>query len=222
MRLADSVVCLTFFVAAPAICQTFGEISGQVADSTGGAIPGAKITATNVNPNATRSAVSNGAGIYTFPSLQPGVYNVRVEKSGFKAVTRTSVQLEVQKSGRLDFELPLGQVSESVEVSAEAALLSSENATVGTVIDTQRIVELPLNGRNFLSLVALAPNVSYGFPSAGQAGSRQGGLRADQGISVAAHPPNFNPFTLDRLDNTDPNFHTFVGSPTIAARHLVK
>src|SRR5713101_10154854 len=217
MRLADYVVCLTFLVAAPAICQTFGEISGQVADSTGGAIPGAKITATNVNTNAMRSAVSNGAGIYTFPSLQPGVYNVRVEKSGFKAVTRTSVQLEVQQSARLDFELPLGQVSESVEVSAEAALLSSENATVGTVIDNQRIVELPLNGRNFLSLVALAPNVSYGFPSAGQAGSRQGGLRAAQSSSVAGQRANFNHFTLDGVENTDPNFNTFVVLPSIDA-----
>ena len=81
MRLANYVVCLTFLLAAPAFCQTFGEISGQVADSTGGAIPGARITATNVNTNATRTAVTNGAGIYTFPSLQPGVYNVRVEKS---------------------------------------------------------------------------------------------------------------------------------------------
>jgi len=139
MRLKVFIV-LGMLLAVPAFCQTLGEITGQVNDSTGGAIPGAKITATNVNTNATREAVSNEAGIYSFPSMQPGVYNLRIEKSGFKVVTRANLQVEVQQTVRLDFELPVGQVSESVEVSAQAALLSSENATVGTVISNQVIV----------------------------------------------------------------------------------
>src|SRR6266478_1136819 len=133
MRLLRLVVCCGVLLTVPAFCQTLGEITGQVTDSTGGAIAGAKITATNINTNGVRDAVSNEAGVYTFPSLQPGVYNVRVEKSGFKAVTRPNVQLEVQMNARIDFELPVGQVSESVEVSAQAALLSSENSTLGTV-----------------------------------------------------------------------------------------
>src|SRR5262249_22224400 len=101
-------------LTATAFCQTLGEISGQVTDSTGGAIPGAKVVATNVDTNAAREVVTNEAGVYSFPSLQPGTYNVRVEKSGFKAVTRTNVLLEVQQSARLDVELPLGQVSETI------------------------------------------------------------------------------------------------------------
>jgi hypothetical protein len=217
MRLANYVVCLALLTAAPVFCQTFGDISGQVTDSTGGALTGAKVTATNIDTNATREAVSNDAGVYSFPSLQPGVYNVRVEKPGFKAVTRSKIQLEVQQSARLDIELPLGQVTETVEVSAQAALLSSENATVGTVIENRRIVELPLNGRNYLQLAAMAPNVSYGFPSAGQAGSRQGGIRADQSIAVAGQRANFNHYTLDGVENTDPNFNTFVVLPSIDA-----
>src|SRR4051812_10594724 len=121
MRQVNVIVfCLTAFFTAPAFCQTLGEITGQVTDSTGGAVPGAKITATNINTNANREAVSNEAGVYSFPSMQPGVYTLRVEKSGFKTATRANVQLEVQQTARLDFELPVGQVSESIEVSAQA------------------------------------------------------------------------------------------------------
>ncbi len=212
-------VCLLllFSLSSATFAQTLGEITGQVMDESGAVVGGARITVTNVNTNAIREGVSNDAGVYTFPSLQPGVYNIRVEKSGFKAVTRPNVQLEVQQNARLDFSLPIGQVSESVEVSAQAALLSSENATVGTVIENKRIVELPLNGRNYLQLVSLAPNVSYGFPAAGQAGSRQGGIRADQTISVAGQRANFNHYTLDGVENTDPNFNTFVVLPSVDA-----
>src|SRR5260370_31737843 len=180
MRLLRLIACCGVRSMAPAFGQTLGEITGQVTDGTGGVVPGAKITATNVDTNAVRNAVSNDAGIYSLPSLQPGAYNLRVEKSGFKSVTRPGVQLEVQQNARLDFELPVGQLNESIEVSAQATLLSSENATVGTVINNQAIVDMPLNGRNYLDLAALAPNVSFGFPSAGQAGSRQGGIRSSE------------------------------------------
>src|SRR5262245_52638862 len=94
-------------LAALAFSQTLGEITGQVTDSSGGAIPGAKITAKNINTNAERTAISNDAGVYSFPALQPGVYSVRVEKSGFKSVTRANIQLEVQQNARIDFELPV-------------------------------------------------------------------------------------------------------------------
>src|SRR5258705_146945 len=146
---------------------------------------------------------------------QGGLTRLRVKNSGFKPATRANVQLEVQQNARLDFELPVGQVSESIEVSSQAALLAVENATIGTVIDNKRIVELPLNGRNYLQLVAMAPNVSFGFPSAGQAGSRQGGIRADQSISVARQRAKFNHYTLDGVENTDPNINTFVVRPSI-------
>jgi hypothetical protein len=217
MRTLKWVLCLAVFLTGALFGQTLGEITGQVTDSSGGAVPAASVTATNTGTNAVRSVVSNEAGIYSFPALQPGVYSVRVEKPGFKAVTRPNIQLEVQQTARIDFEMPVGQVTESIEVAADAAVLATENATVGTVIENKRIVELPLNGRNYLQLVAMAPNVSFGFQSAGQAGSRQGGLRADQSISVAGQRANFNHYTLDGVENTDPNFNTFVVLPSIDA-----
>ena len=172
------------------------------------------VSAANVATNATRSALTNEAGVYVFPSLPPGSYALKVEKEGFRTVTRT-IQLEVQQSARVDFDLVVGQITESIEVSAQAALLSSENSTVGTVIENKRIVDLPLNGRNYLQLVSLSPNVSFGFPSAGQASSRQGGIRSDQSISIAGQRAQFNHFTLDGVENTDPNFNTFVVLPSV-------
>jgi carboxypeptidase family protein len=212
-----AVVFLLLAVLVPAFGQTFGDISGEVRDSSGATIAGAQITITNVDTNATRTAVSNEVGVYSFPALTPGTYNLKVEKTGFKTVTRPQILIQVQQSARIDIELPVGQVSESVEVSATAALLSTENATVGTVVENKRIVELPLNGRNYLQLVSLSPNVSYGFGNAGQAGSRQGGTRSEQNISVAGQRSYFNNFTLDGVNNTDPNFNTYVIQPSVDA-----
>ena len=196
--------------------QTFGEITGHVADASGAAVAGAAITATNPNTNAVRQTVASGTGDYAFPSLPPGPYNIRIEKPGFKSET-AKIEVAVQQTVRLDFTLQVGQVSESVEVSAQTVQLQSENATVGTVIENKRIVELPLNGRNYLQLVSLAPNVTTLSPNAGQAGSRQGGDRAGQSIAVAGQRIMFNYFSLDGVNNTDPNFNTYIVLPSIDA-----
>src|SRR5689334_10034429 len=203
--------------ALPAFGQTFGEITGRITDASGAAAPGAAVTAINASTNASRQTISTEAGDYGFPSLPPGTYTVRVEKSGFKTDQVTNVQVSVQQVVRQDFTLTIGQVSESISVEASAVQLQSENATIGTVIDNKRIIELPLNGRNYLQLVALTPNATTLSPSAGQAGSRQGGDRASQSISVAGQRIMFDNFTLDGVNNTDPNFNTYVVLPSIDA-----
>ena len=200
-----------------AFAQTFAALSGDTRDASGAVVAGAVVTAVNVGTNAARSVTTNEAGDYSFPSLPPGIYTVKVEKSGFKTVIRNEIELQVQQSARVDFEMQVGQVTESIEVRASATLLATEDATVGTVIENKRIVELPLNGRNYLQLVSLAPNVSTGFSGQGQAGARQGGIRAAQTIAVAGQRTNFNHYTLDGVENTDPNFNTFVVMPSIDA-----
>ncbi|MBL0158761.1 MAG: TonB-dependent receptor [Bryobacterales bacterium] len=208
---------LAVICATAAFAQTYGGISGEIHDPSGALIAGVKVTLTNAATNATRATESNGSGLYTFPALQPGIYGLKAEKQGFKGFARSDIEVQVQLNARVDIDMQIGATSETVEVSAQAALLQSENATVGTVIENKRILELPLNGRNPLSLVALAPNVSFGFPSAGQAGSRQGGIRSDQSISVGGQRAQYNRYTLDGVENTDPNFNTFVVLPSVDA-----
>jgi hypothetical protein len=204
-------------LALVASAQTTGEITGLVTDSSGAAVTGATVTVTNKATNAQRQVTTNSEGIYSFPSLFPGVYALKVEQQGFKSVLRDSLELQVQQVARIDVSLEIGQVGETVTVTGGAPLLSQESTTVGTVIENKRIVDLPLNGRNFLQLVATAPNVSFGFQDAGQAGSRQGGIRASQNISVAGQRSYFNRFTIDGVENTDVNFNTPIVLPSIDA-----
>jgi hypothetical protein len=197
--------------------QTQGEITGEVVDESGSVLPGASVTVTNQETNVSRKVVTNSAGIYGFPALMPGVYAIKTEMKGFQSVVRSTIVLQVQQVARIDFRLRVGQVTEVVEVSGAPLLLATENATIGTVIDNQRIVELPLNGRNYLQLVALSPNVSFGFAPLIQSVSRQGGDRPNWSISVAGQHSEFNNYTLDGVSNTDVNFNTYIFAPSIDA-----
>ena len=165
---------MLLLVAVPVSAQTLGTITGEVKDGSGAIIPGATVTVTNTGTNASREMPSNESGIYTFTALPPGPYVVKSELQGFKTVQQ-NVDLHVEQTVRVNFTMEIGTLSETAEVTGVAPLITTENATVGTVIENRRIVELPLNGRNFLSLIALSPNVSAEFAGAGQAGDRQGG-----------------------------------------------
>ena len=119
MRLRLSVVAfLLCLLGLPIFGQTFGDISGEIKDSSGAAIAGVKVTVTNTDTNVTRNAESNESGAYSFPALVPGPYSVRAEKQGFKSEARTGITLEVQASPCIDITMNVGQVSETVEVSA--------------------------------------------------------------------------------------------------------
>ncbi len=215
MKTTILTTLLVLALAVSGLGQTLGEITGEIKDASGGVVVGATVTATNLGTNARRATTTNGAGVYSFPSLVPGNYSLKVEMQGFRTVARGDIQLQVQQTARIDFTLQVGQVTEIVEVTGGAPLLATENATVGTVVEIKQILDLPLNGRNFLHLIAMTPNVSFGFASAGQAGSRQGGSRVDQNFSIAGQRGMFNHFTLDGVENTDVNFNTYVLLPSI-------
>jgi hypothetical protein len=207
-----------FGVFAIAIqAQTQGDITGLVTDSSGAVIPGANVTVTNKATAAVRKAVTNSEGLYAFPSLPPGVYILRVEQDGFKISQIDNIKLEVQQAARLDVTLEVGQVGETVTIDSIPALLNSENATLGTVVENRIVADLPLNGRQYLNLVALSPNANVLAPFAGQAGNRQGGERAMQSISAGGQRIFFNYYTLDGVNNMDVNFNTYVALPSIDA-----
>jgi hypothetical protein len=209
-----ALLCAAMGVAA---AQTSGEITGEVKDPSGAIMPNASVTVTNTATNIGRSTVTNSSGVYSFPNLVPGVYQVKVTAQGFDTVLKTGVELQVQQTARLDFDLRVGQSTQTVEVSGLAALLTTETATVGTVIEEKRITDLPLNGRNFFSLVALSPNVTYGFTPAAQAAGREGGSRAAVTMSLAGARATWSNYTLDGITNTDVNFNLYIVLPSVDA-----
>jgi len=220
MRKVLTVVSM--FIALFATCnlwaQTEAEITGIVTDSSGAAIPGAKVTVTNVGTQGTRIATSNGSGVYDVPALIPGHYSATAEMSGFKTAVRTGIELQVQQALRLDFQLQVGQISQKIEVAANAVQVNTENATVGSVIENQRIVDLPLNGRDFLALTALDANVSFGVGNEnGSGANRLGGQRITEMISVAGGRTEYNYYSLDGVSNTDVSFNTYTFLPSIDA-----
>ena len=146
-RFTLAMCALVALCASPLSGQTLGEITGRVADPSGAAVPGAVITLTNVSTNGVRSAISTSSGDYSFPAVAPGFYNLRTEHTGFKAAASNNIEVQVQQTVRLDIGLQVGQVSESVEVTGQADLLQSENASIGTVIENKDVTELPQIGR---------------------------------------------------------------------------
>ena len=206
----------SLLLCAPCFAQTLGTITGEVKDSTGAVIPGATVTVVNKATNATRPTATNEVGLFDLPALPPGLYTVKCELEGFRTSTR-DVELQVQQTVKVNFTLEQGTVSEMVTVTGQSPLVETQNATIGTVIENRRIVELPLNGRNYLQLVALSPNVSAEFAGAGQSGTRQGGTRSTQQLSISGQRREFNYYTLDGVDNTDVNFNTYIFLPSVDA-----
>ena len=217
MRRLPLLIGLLGLAFAIAFAQTGGQITGEVRDQSGALVPNAAVTVTNTATNATRSTETNSAGIYSFPDLSPGMYDVKAVATGFATVVKTGVELQVQQTARIDFALAVGQAQQTIEVAGNAALLSTENATVGTVIEEQRIMDLPLNGRSFFSLVALSPNVTSGFTAAAQASGRLAGSRGNLTIAVSGGRSTWENYTLDGITNTDIDFNTYILQPSVDA-----
>lgn len=215
-RLLTVVILLAAWVVTGR-AQTQGGITGTVTDSSGAPIPGASVTATNTATRGTRETTTNADGLYTFPSLPPGTYELKIELQGFKTAEVSAFKVDIQQTVRRDVALEVGALQETVTVSTKATLLNTESTTVGAVIDNKVVTELPLNGRQYLNLVAQSPNVNVLSPSAGQAGARLGGERAQQSISAGGQRIFFNYYTLDGVNNTDPNFNNYIALPSIDA-----
>lgn len=214
MRLVVAVGVL----AAIAYAQTgTGEITGSVTDSSGAVVAGATVALTNPATGVRRSTTSNSEGLFNFPALRPGTYTLRVEMQGFQAQVRGDIVLQVGQIPRIDFALAVGNVTETVEVTGGAPVLETESTSVGTVIENKRIVELPLNGRNYLQLASLIPGATTNGPASSQGQQRMGGARNQFALNVAGQRVHYNHYSLDGMENTDPNFNTYLFLPSIDA-----
>jgi outer membrane receptor protein involved in Fe transport len=180
-----------------------GSISGSVRDPSGGAVVNAQVNAINVATNEPRTTITNNLGYYTFPLLPPATYRLEARAPGFKRFVRDNIKLDVALALTADVPLEIGDASESVTVSAEAVALESETSSLGHIMENQRILNLPLNGRNSYGFAALVPGVraSAGFSQVAY------GMYNDQFVSINGSRPNQNSFLLDGGANSEPAFN---------------
>jgi carboxypeptidase family protein/TonB-dependent receptor-like protein len=159
-----SCVFLMVLAASELVCfaQT-AELTGTVMDQTGGVILGASITATNIHTGIRRDTTSNEKGCYSLPFLQPGTYRVNIQTAGFKPISRSGIQLIADQVCRIDFLLELGELTELVEISTQAALIETETARVSETKSAELLRLLPQNWFRFsIYYLALTPNVVQG------------------------------------------------------------
>src|SRR5262245_13249749 len=161
LSIGIALACAWFVGVSPARAQTAaGEITGVVKDQAGAAVPGATITVTDTRTNLQRVVVSTGDGVYTVASLAPGEYRLDVELPGFRPVRREGVRLATGEKARIDFDLSVGALQEQVTVVADAPIVRAETASLGTVVEHEQVVQLPLNGRFFIMLASIVPGVA--------------------------------------------------------------
>ncbi|MCP5119068.1 MAG: carboxypeptidase regulatory-like domain-containing protein, partial [bacterium] len=174
---------------APCALGQTATMSGRVTDASEAVIPATRITVTNVATSSARTVETNAVGYYSVPLLPPGQYKVDVEQDGFKSIARGGIILEVDQRAEINFILEVGAVTEQIEVTADAIQLETSDASRGQVIDNQRFVEMPLNGRNYNQLALLSAGTVQ--PVGGRyQGFSSGGMRTTQ-----------NNFLLDGVDN---------------------
>ena len=196
--------------------QDTGTITGVVADPSGSAIPKAAVRFLNTGTNTATTVITDSEGLFVATPLRIGNYAISVEAPGFKKTVREDVLLRVQDRLRVDFRLEVGQLNETIEVTTEAPLLQSETTSLGQVITTKPVSELPLNGRNFIQLIALTPG-AY-IPQ------KNNSLYQDFLIGINGNRIQNNNFLLDGINNntTDNNQAPVLPSPDAIAEFKVQ
>jgi hypothetical protein len=191
LSLLLTVSTLSINLAAQGIRAT---VTGRVTDPSGAVVPRAKVVITNTGTNETRVVETGDEGDYTIPQLPPGDYSLTVEQPGFKKALQRFT-LETGQGARVDITLQAGAVTEQVEITAVTPVVSAEDATLGGVVDQKKIVELPLNGRDYLQLAQLQPNVF--------APAQNSTLGFRGGFNVSGNSEIANNYILDGIDNND-------------------
>jgi len=212
-RIRPALFVLAVLVAsAPAGAQTnTGEIGGVVRDQSGGVLPGATVTAVHPASGTTAERVSDGEGRFFFPAMRIGVWEIKAELPGFAPQVQSGVNLAIGATLNLAFSLGLGGVAEQVTVAARAPLLQTATAEISDVIENREVVQIPLNGRNFLALAQLSDGVV--LPPGGTRGEalQQAGPLPNVGGQRSGH----NIYLLDGAKVTDELFNNLVINPSV-------
>lgn len=199
--------------AATAFSQSTATISGTVTDPSGAVVAGAQVTAHGNATGTDRVVPTDGAGLYTIPSLQPGDYSIRVVATGFSAYTIKSLMLQVDQRTTINAQLGLSSAGETIQVESTAPLIDAQTITVGQVIDQRTVQQIPLNGRHFLDLTQLVPG-SVVPPANGSLTSASRGLGANSFITSGGREDSAN-FMINGVNLNDLTQNQITFQPSI-------
>jgi Carboxypeptidase regulatory-like domain len=202
MRRGVVALLLLGLLAAPALAQQTGQINGIVSDNTGGVVPGATVKAVETSTGFSHETVSGADGRYSFTSLRPAAYDLSAELQGFRTFQRKGVTLQANQNLSVNMTLEVGSLSETVTVAGETATVDITSATISEVVDSKRIVELPLNGRDAAKLSTLVPGMVLTAVDKESAKTIPGALR----MSTNGTESRQVSFRLDGTSHTDPYF----------------
>jgi hypothetical protein len=192
---------LAFAAATPLVAQTgtvTADVAGVVRDQTDAVLPGAQVTVVNASTNATRSVVADAKGHFTIPALPPGRYSLRAELPGFVPYDREDIVLTIGSLIEMDVVLLVSGGSAQITVQGQRPLLDVGRVSISTVVKSEQIEDLPINGRNFLSFALLTPAVTTDR-------TPQQGASATSGLNFSGQHARLNNITVDGVDNNDPS-----------------
>ena len=189
VRVLGHVLALTLFAGWPRTSAAQvgrAELTGQVRDEAGAVVPECRVTVTEVATNVAVVVSTGPKGVFNLPYLRPGFYRIAAEASGFRPSVREGVQLATGERVRIDLTLTVGPFTEATTVTADASLLQTESSSLGEVIGNRSVMQLPLNGRSYLPLVALVPG--WRFLRELRSRASTGGGRASTSTSMTVSP----------------------------------
>jgi hypothetical protein len=223
MKKLCQLVALLFAVAVGSICfaQTdTARLQGTVTDPNGAAITKAKVTVTSTGTGRVSTAETNDQGYYVVPALPAGQYHMDVTQQGFEKSSR-DFELQVSQIAVVDFQMVVGSVNQSIEVSTASPVIDAGDSAIGTVIEGRQVTELPLNGRNFTQLATLVPGASRGIPTGSNSATGVNnnaetfrfGEEGGASLAVNGSRPQDNNFILDGIDNNESLVNTIIFFP---------
>ena len=214
-----ATIMLLLSLAATQVCLAQSDtarLQGTITDSQGGAVAGATVVVTNVGTGQQSTATSSDLGYYSVQALLPGNYRVEITQKGFKKVTR-ELELQVAQVGVADFQLQVGEQTETITVEAGSPIVNAQDSAIGEVVEGRQIEEMPLNGRDFTQLALLVPGVVRGSGNAtGNANNAETfrfGQEGGASLVVNGLRAQADNFILDGIDNNEALVNTIVFFP---------
>jgi len=203
--LVSLVVCVLSLVFADVLRAQVdrGSVAGTVTDSSGAIVPGAAITLTNVATDQSTKLTTDASGNYVANLLHIGTYRLTGEKQGFQRTVQENIEIGVNQVVRVDLILRVGAVTQTVDVSAAPPLIQTETSSLGSVLNTGQIVQLPLNERNFIGLAYLTPGANSGMTGSNASGGVFENERGNEALSVNGLRVSNNNYLLDGVDNNE-------------------